>query len=161
MTPRILNMRETILRNLHIFDQTAQEKQIALATTLVEPLLVYADEKVLETIFRNLLSNAVKFTPRGGNVTIAGAQDGHTATIAVADTGIGIGQEYLPKLFRIDAQYKRKGTADEQGTGLGLILCHEFIEKSGGKIWVESKVGKGSTFKFTLPQQPPDRMPIS
>lgn len=88
-------------------------------------------------------------------MTISGTQDSDTAIIAVTDTGIGIGQEYLHRLFRIDAEYKRKGTADEQGTGLGLILCQEFIEKSGGKIWVESRVNEGSTFKFTLPQQPP------
>lgn len=155
MTPQMVNIREAILRNLRIFDQTAREKQIALTTTLETPMLVYVDEKMLETIFRNLISNALKFTPCGGTVTISGAQDGHTAMIAVTDTGIGIGEKYLPKLFRIDEQYKRKGTADEQGTGLGLILCREFIEKNGGEIWVESKVNEGSTFKFTLPQQSP------
>ncbi len=155
MAPQMVNIREAILRNLRIFDQTAREKQIALTTTLETPMLVYVDEKMLETIFRNLISNALKFTPYGGTVTISGAQDGHTATIAVTDTGIGIGETYLPKLFRIDDQYKRKGTADEQGTGLGLILCREFIEKNGGEIWVESKVNEGSTFKFTLPQQSP------
>ncbi|MDY0092860.1 MAG: hybrid sensor histidine kinase/response regulator [Candidatus Vecturithrix sp.] len=155
MTPQMVNIREAILRNLRIFDQTAREKQIALTTTLETPMLDYVDEKMLETIFRNLISNALKFTPCGGTVTISGAQDGHTAMIAVTDTGIGIGEKYLPKLFRIDEQYKRKGTADEQGTGLGLILCREFIEKNGGEIWVESKVNEGSTFKFTLPQQSP------
>lgn len=155
MAPRMLNIREAILRNLHIFDQTAREKQITLTTTLDKPMLVYVDEKMIETILRNLISNALKFTSCGGRVTISGTQDGDTTTIAVADTGIGIGQEYLPNLFRIDTQYKRKGTADEQGTGLGLILCQEFIEKSGGKIWVESRVNEGSTFKFTLPQRPP------
>lgn len=161
MSPQILNIRETIAPNLRIFEQTAREKQITLTMTLAEPMLVYVDEKMLETILRNLLSNAVKFTPRGGSVTISGVQDGSLTTISVSDTGIGIGEEYLPRLFRIDAQYKRKGTADEQGTGLGLILCQEFIEKSGGKIWVESSVNEGSTFKFTLPQQPPGLMPIS
>ncbi|GAK54978.1 response regulator receiver sensor signal transduction histidine kinase [Candidatus Vecturithrix granuli] len=155
MAPRIVNIREAILRNLHIFEQTARDKQIALTTSLEEPMFVYVDEKMLETILRNLISNAVKFTPYGGKVTISGGQDGYMATIVVTDTGIGIGQEYLPRLFRIDAQYKRKGTADEQGTGLGLILCQEFLEKNRGKIWIESRENEGSTFKFTLPQQPP------
>lgn len=151
--PRILNIRESILRNLRIFESAAQEKGIRLIMSIEEPIPVYADEKMIDTVLRNLFSNALKFTYPGGTVTIAAAQDGQTAIVTFTDTGIGIGSAHLPKLFRIDTHYKREGTANEQGTGLGLILCKDFIEKNGGTIGVESEVGKGSTFTCTLPQK--------
>ena len=151
--PHILNIRESILRNLRIFESAAQEKGVRLIMSIEEPIPIYADEKMLDTVFRNLFSNALKFTHPGGTVTIAAAQDGQRATVTISDTGIGIGSAHLPKLFQIDTHYKREGTANEQGTGLGLILCKEFIEKNGGTIGVESEVGKGSTFTCTLPQK--------
>ena len=106
---------------------------------------------MLKTIFRNLISNATKFTPENGSITINYALSGSQVEVSVADTGIGIPPENLSKLFRIDTNVSTKGTANETGTGLGLILCKEFIGKHNGKIWVESEEGKGSEFKFTLP----------
>lgn len=106
---------------------------------------------MVNTVIRNLVSNALKFTPTGGAIEIsAQAREDHLE-IAVSDTGTGIPQEDLPKLFRIDVQYTNVGTGGETGTGLGLILCQDLVEKNDGKIWVESEVGEGTTFRFTLP----------
>ncbi len=95
--------------------------------------------------------NAIKFTPQDGSVLVYSEEDQNYSTIKVQDTGIGMEQTTLDKLFRIDVSHSTRGTEDELGTGLGLILCKELTEKQGGKIWVESKIDEGSTFYFTLP----------
>ena len=105
---------------------------------------------MLKTILRNLVSNAIKFTNNGGTINIKARTNNSNVTISVSDNGIGIPPENLTKLFDISEVLTTKGTAEETGTGLGLLLCKEFVEKHGGKIWVESEVGKGSDFKFTL-----------
>ena len=105
------------------------------------------------TIIRNLTSNALKFTHNGGEIKLFARGNGHTVEFHVIDTGVGIPDEHLPLLFRIDTQYTNPGTLGEQGTGLGLILCRELVEKNHGIIWVESKPGYGTTFRFTLPCQ--------
>jgi signal transduction histidine kinase len=106
---------------------------------------------MLKTILLNLISNSIKFTNTGGKITINVEELSENITISVSDTGIGIPPENLAKLFDISEVMTTKGTAYETGTGLGLLLCKEFVEKHGGKIWVESEVGQGSEFKFTLP----------
>jgi signal transduction histidine kinase len=111
---------------------------------------------MLKTIFRNLVSNAIKFSHENGSITLKSAVIDQQIEVTVADTGIGIPPENLSLLFRIDTTVTTKGTANETGTGLGLILCKEFVEKHNGKIWVESdpdsnREDKGSEFKFTLP----------
>ena len=106
---------------------------------------------MIETIFRNLISNAIKFTNDGGKVKIIAIAKGSFAEIAVIDNGVGISKENLNDLFKIDEQFRRDGTANEKGTGLGLILCREFIEKNNGTINVESEEGKGSRFLITIP----------
>jgi len=118
-------------------------------------MIVWADESMLLTILRNLVSNAIKFTPEGGKVKIsAQLNPDHWVQISVSDTGVGIPQHVIPDLFRIDVSYSTKGTANEPGTGLGLVLCKEFVEKHHGKIWIESKKNVGSTFYFTIPTEP-------
>ncbi|MBE0646735.1 MAG: ATP-binding protein, partial [Bacteroidales bacterium] len=112
---------------------------------------VLADRDMILTVLRNLISNAVKFTSFGGKIHIIVTPNHDFCEISVRDSGIGISKEDIDKLFRIDSKFSTRGTADEKGTGLGLILCKEFVEKHGGKIWVESELGKGSTFRFTLP----------
>ncbi|MFZ6012772.1 MAG: sensor histidine kinase, partial [Bacteroidota bacterium] len=110
-----------------------------------------AHKNSVNTVVRNLISNAIKFTPEGGRITLNVQQTATDVQVSVADTGVGMTPEILQKLFRIDTKHTTKGTANEKGTGLGLILCKEFIEKNGGRIWVESKLEKGSIFYFTLP----------
>ncbi len=114
---------------------------------------------MINTVLRNLITNALKFTNNGGAIKISviefkvPEQEKLQVKISVKDTGIGIKKGVLDKLFKLDESYTTKGTDFEQGTGLGLILCKDFVEKSGGKIWAESEFGKGSTFYFTLPMQ--------
>ncbi|NJO87730.1 MAG: hypothetical protein HC831_01300 [Chloroflexia bacterium] len=113
---------------------------------------IKADVNMLGTVFRNLLFNAIKFTRRGGRIEISCAvYNEKYVKISIADNGIGIPANKLSKLFRIDEATSTKGTENEKGTGLGLVLCKEFVERNGGKIWVESEAGKGSTFHFTIP----------
>jgi signal transduction histidine kinase len=114
--------------------------------------MVYADQAMVGTVVRNLLSNALKFTYPGGTITISVMLAERAVSIGVTDTGIGIAAEDLSKLFRIDSKYKRPGTAKEKGTGLGLILCKEFVEQQGGAITIDSAVGQGTTVTVTLPQ---------
>jgi PAS domain S-box-containing protein len=132
----------------------AEQKQITLIHT-GPSVEVYANVTMADTIVRNLIGNAIKFTPPGGTVTITTSQEGHEIRMTVADTGIGIPPDKLAQLFRIDGRTQRDGTNGEKGTGLGLILCKEFVEKQGGQIRVESEVGKGTTFTFTLPARQP------
>lgn len=138
--------------------QIANNKSIMVTSKIKKGLFIYADKYMLSTILRNLISNAIKFTYEHGMVTITTKYlmpkqliDDKQLEVSIADTGVGIRDEEIPKLFRIDTAYSTKGTGKESGTGLGLILCKEFVEKHGGQIWVESEPGKGSTFKFTLP----------
>ena len=117
-----------------------------------EDLRVLADVKMFESLMRNLVFNAVKFTPKGGMIIIgAKPMPGNTVEISICDTGIGMNQGIMDHLFALDGQSNRKGTEGEPTTGLGLIICKDYVEKHSGKIWAESEEGKGSTFRFTLP----------
>ena len=106
---------------------------------------------MFETVFRNLVGNAIKFTNENGTILISANKENSFCKISVKDDGVGISEENIAKIFRIDSKHKTPGTMGEKGTGLGLILCKEFVEKHGGKIEVKSEVGKGSRFSFTLP----------
>jgi signal transduction histidine kinase len=106
---------------------------------------------MMDTVLRNLLSNALKFTHQGGKIQVSAQPNGAHVDIMVADTGTGIPKEDLPRLFRIDIKYSHHGTAGEEGTGLGLILCKDLVEKNNGRIWVESIPRKGTTFTIRLP----------
>ncbi|MCP4396325.1 MAG: hybrid sensor histidine kinase/response regulator [bacterium] len=149
--PWHVKLVKPVSQNLALFYLNAQQKKIELKSTVAEKLSVYADKNMIDTVFRNLVSNALKFTHSGGRIAISAEQKGDFVEVAVADSGTGIPEEDLPKLFRIDVKYKNSGTAGEEGTGLGLILCKDLVEKHGGVIRVESEVGKGTVFKFTLP----------
>jgi PAS domain S-box-containing protein len=136
----------------------AEKKKIRMFTAVNFGTVVLADEQMVRTVFRNLISNAIKFTPEGGQIRIYSetfkeeGEQKEMIMMCITDTGVGISPENLERLFRIDQQVRSTGTANEKGTGLGLILCKELIDKHGGKIWVESKVGKGSKFCVTLPK---------
>ncbi|HAW09152.1 MAG TPA: hypothetical protein DCW42_08330 [Bacteroidetes bacterium] len=136
---------------LSLLKPVAQKKEIQIISNIDENLSVFGDINMINTVLRNLVSNAIKFTPIGGNITINSEIIDGFVKISVSDTGIGISEENLNKLFTLDQQITTIGTNQEKGTGLGLIICKEFIEKHNGIISVESKIGKGSTFSFTVP----------
>lgn len=146
-----INLKNLIEENISNHLLISTNKEINLRSDIKDDIFVFTDRNMINIVLRNLLGNAVKFTPRFGNVNVSTILDGNAVSILVKDTGIGISNDNINKLFRIDTDYKRAGTANEQGTGLGLKLSKEFVEKLGGKIWVESELGKGCDFKFTLP----------
>lgn len=152
--PRYIDFRDIVEQNLLLFMKNAEKKNIQLISSIKEPVFIYVDNNIINVVIRNFISNALKFTEEGGSVVISAQQNKKYVTVSIKDTGIGISKENLSKLFRIDVTLKAIGTAGEQGTGLGLILCKELIEKSGGSILVESELGKGTTFTFTLPRTP-------
>ncbi|MEI6888190.1 MAG: PAS domain S-box protein, partial [Bacteroidota bacterium] len=130
----------------------AKKKGIQIIYHVPEDLVVFADENMLRGIIRNLASNAVKFTPKFGTITIAAKQlPDKSVELSFKDTGIGMSREMIDDLFKLDVNTSRRGTEDEPSTGLGLIICKDFIEKHDGKFWVESEEGKGSVFYFTIP----------
>ena len=114
---------------------------------------VFADVNMVETIFRNLVSNAIKFTNENGLIKITSKDMNGFEEISISDNGIGILESDIEKILNSGIQHSASGTENEKGTGLGLILCREFVEKNGGKIWVESEVNNGTIFKFTLPKK--------
>jgi signal transduction histidine kinase len=132
--------------------EMATAKQIEIKIDIPVNLSIYADNQMFNTITRNLVTNAIKFTPQGGKVTLsADSLNDKFVEIAIKDTGIGMPEDILKNLFNLGAVTSRKGTEGEPSTGLGLIICKDFVDKHGGKIRVESKEGKGSTFYFTFP----------
>ncbi|MCP4401079.1 MAG: hybrid sensor histidine kinase/response regulator [bacterium] len=151
--PEHCDLSMVAAQNIALFTPNAEQKQISISPLIQEQTIVLADVNMLDTVMRNLLSNALKFTHAGGTVEVSARHDLHGVEISVSDTGTGIAEEHIPKLFRIDAKNKHLGTAREKGTGLGLLLCQEFVKQHGGSIRVVSEVGKGSTFSFTLPKE--------
>ncbi len=149
--PEHVLLRQVIKDGLLLFDNIATEKSITIKNDVPESLIIFADKSMLSTIIRNLISNAIKFTREGGEVVVSARQNPEEVQVSVEDNGIGIATEMTEVLFRIDTNISTPGTNKEKGTGLGLILCKEFVEKHGGSIWVESEEGIGSTFSFTLP----------
>jgi len=150
--PVKLSFQEQVEPILGLLSANARGKSIELTGNIEKGLTILSDQNMVHAVIRNLASNAIKFTPENGSVTItAHAVPGNMAEITVSDTGVGIDPENLNNLFRVENQHSTKGTRGETGTGLGLILCKEFIERNGGSIRVESEPGKGSRFIFTLP----------
>jgi len=151
--PEEYDLRETVNNVISLLKMSADNKNINLYSEIQEPVFVYADKNIISTVIRNLLNNAIKFTQANGEVKITASSKNGVIEISVIDSGIGISKDNIKNLFKIDLYYSTKGTTGEKGTGLGLILCKEFIEKNGGEIWVESEAGKGSIFFFTLPKK--------
>jgi two-component system sensor histidine kinase/response regulator len=149
--PQNLSLSATCGNIIEILTPGANAKNIIINYSATDHLIVFADADMLKTVMRNLVSNAIKFTNNGGTISITARQIDSNITISVSDNGIGIAPDNLSKLFNISEVITTTGTAKETGTGLGLLLCKEFVEKHGVKIWVESEQGKGSEFKFTLP----------
>ena len=136
-----------------LYQVNAARKKISLSNVIENEFQINADKFMIDTLLRNLVSNSIKFTSQGGEINILAEEipNEEMLQISIEDTGVGMTDEVLAKLFKIDEHVTTKGTEKEKGTGLGLILCKEFIEKHGGKIWAESTLGEGSKFKFTIP----------
>jgi two-component system, sensor histidine kinase and response regulator len=149
--PEIMKLTDIIQRNLVFLQATANLKNIRIDYHSREDFLVKADANMLDTVLRNLISNAIKFTNKGGLIKIEATSASPMLVISIADNGIGMPASELPGLFKIEKNKSRPGTANETGTGLGLILCKEFVTRHGGEIWAESTPNVGSTFYFTLP----------
>ena len=149
--PEVFNLQSSVIDVIALLDNQAKKKCISIITNIRDRCFAYADKNMVDTILRNLLTNAIKFTPENGNIIVSTFNHHDHVEIAVRDTGVGIGKEDIEYIFRIDRKTTTLGTDKEKGSGLGLILCKEFIEKHGGKIWAESELGRGSTFKFTIP----------
>ncbi|MCD4772710.1 MAG: PAS domain S-box protein, partial [Bacteroidales bacterium] len=154
--PEKINLYLKAKETYDFLNQSAEKKSIKLINQIAENVYVEADIDMLATIIRNLFSNAIKYTHKYGKITIKtflvpDENNIQYVGISVSDTGVGIPKEMQSKLFDIGENTSMQGTENETGTGLGLILCKEFVEKHGGKIWVESEIDKGSTFYFTIP----------
>lgn len=154
LKPQTFDLRPVIENNLELYEQVAQKKNITVVNTLQHSIRIYADMDMIDLVVRNLLSNGLKFCKGNDTITFTITEDEKIATICVQDTGTGIAPEVLPTLFG-EGHISQRGTAGEKGTGLGLTLCRDFVEKNGGTIWVESTVGKGSGFYFTVPKHAP------
>lgn len=149
--PEIFHLHAAVDENINLIKDMAAHKNIILASLVGENLKVYANRETVDVVIRNLVSNAVKFTERNGSVKVEALSNEHMVKVTVSDTGTGMSDEEKQKVFRIEAGFRKPGTEKETGTGLGLILCKEFVEKNGRSICVESEIGKGSRFIFTLP----------
>ncbi|MBE0647425.1 MAG: GAF domain-containing protein [Bacteroidales bacterium] len=149
--PEDYQLTDLINQAVPIFIDIAGQKSITIDLELAPGIRVNVDNEMIATVLRNLISNAIKFTVPGGKITVSTRVTISEAVVSVSDTGVGIDPDRIDKLFRVDETSSTPGTQNEKGTGLGLILCKEFIKKNGGRIWVESERNKGSVFYFTLP----------
>ncbi len=150
-SPKEIDLSPIIFEIIELSNPIAKLKEISIIQNQSGEIKVYADEDMVRTVLRNLISNAIKFTKHGGEIIVSTAFDQNQVEISVSDNGIGMNAKTLKKLFDISTNTTTPGTENEKGSGLGLVLCKEFVEKQGGKIRAKSKVGKGSDFKFTLP----------
>jgi len=149
--PEKTNLSDVVREVLDMSNSIAKLKNISLNYIQTDDIEVYADLNMLKTILRNLISNAIKYTHLNGKIDISSVQNQNKTEITVSDNGVGMSEETRNRLFKVETNNTTSGTQNEKGSGLGLILCKEFVEKHGGEIWVESELGKGSTFVFSLP----------
>ena len=148
-------MNSLVNETINLLKKKKKKKQIRLINQIDKEQKVYADRPTTTTIIRNLLSNAIKFTHPGGKIAVWAEKETENLITGISDTGVGIEKDKLESIFQMGDKASATGTSGEQGTGLGLILCKEFIELNKGSIWAESQPGKGSTFYFSLPVKEP------
>ncbi len=149
------DLNELVNNNVNLLTNQAENKKINIEIAQQDSTIVKAHQNSINTVVRNLLSNAIKFTPERGKIKIGIVSNEKDWIVKIADNGVGMPQGVVDKIFRIDTKHSTQGTAKEKGTGLGLILCKEFVEKNGGQIWAKSKEGKGSLFAFSIPKSQP------
>lgn len=147
----VFDIAASLKENSELLDNQARHKNISIENKSELSLMVKAHPNSIHTVIRNLISNAIKFTPPGGKITLRAEPQNNYVRISVEDTGEGISSELAAKLFKVGVKHTTPGTSNEKGSGLGLILCKEFVEKNGGTIGLESSVGRGSVFYFTVP----------
>jgi signal transduction histidine kinase len=164
-TPTVFDIHNEINSVITVLENNATQKDIKLINEVDSGIMVEADRNMIHSVIQNIVTNSIKFSNANGRVVIRGRVpltyakakssnepgDRQWLEVSISDNGIGIPEEILPRLFKLNGQYSSAGTANEPGTGLGLVLCHEMIEKNGGRIWAESISGQGTTFIFTIP----------
>ena len=148
--PNRISLPDSVSENIELLLLAAQKKQIELTADIDSGIFVMAYEDMINSILRNLITNAIKFTLKGGMESVSDEIKENLVEINVKDTGVGMDENTRKKLFRLDETQTTAGTDNEAGTGLGLVLCKEFVERHGGQIRVESEPGNGSKFVFTL-----------
>lgn len=151
-SPSITSLEQIVQENIDLLSEIAASKSIKLLNRIESKTVTYSDSNQIDIVVRNLLSNALKFTPEHGIVTIGAVEKTKHWEVYIRDTGIGMNEETLGKIFKKDSTHTTYGTNDEKGTGLGLSLCKEMVEKNEGIIWVDSSVNSGSSFYFTIPK---------
>jgi len=149
--PDLVDLDALVATNVARYQFAAQAKCVTLKTDDMTPLCAYADPRMLDTVVRNLLSNAIKFTPHDGHISFSARREGAFAILSIADTGVGIPPHRLQHLFALGSRQSSTGTTGETGTGMGLVICKELVDRQGGTISVESAEGKGTTFSLRLP----------
>src|SRR5574338_1384449 len=151
VNPREIDIKKLTDESFELLGVTARQKGITLSNGINSHYVVLAEEEMISSVLRNLITNAIKFTHKGGLINISAKPEDDQLYISVADNGIGMDKETMDSIFDIVSKKSRPGTAHEEGTGLGLILTKEFVEKNGGELSVESQPGSGTTFTFNLP----------
>jgi len=152
--PGNFDLKEVVQSNVQLFATNALEKGVQIDNNIDDHTMVFADKTMIESVIRNLISNALKFCNQDDSIVISAEADTTNVTICISDTGVGIREQDLDKLFGME-NFTTRGSKNEEGTGLGLLLCKDFIEKNNGTIWVESELTKGSRFYFTIPVAAP------
>jgi signal transduction histidine kinase len=150
--PEVINLKNTINSIAELFNSGTESKNITLTLDIQNELQTFADLNMFETVLRNLISNSIKFTSEGGRISVSVIEVKDFITISVSDTGVGMDSDKIEKLFQTGQSISTLGTQNEKGSGLGLLLCKEFVELNKGKISVKSKCNEGSTFSFTVPK---------
>jgi signal transduction histidine kinase len=150
--PLYIDVAALINESAELLNKSARQKSVTISVELPHSLIFFADTAMMSTILKNLISNAVKYTYPGGQIVIRAEMKAAELLVSVVDNGIGISKENQEKLFRMEDIPSVVGTQNEKGTGLGLLLCKELVEEHGGRIWVKSQPGEGSTFSFSIPK---------
>ena len=151
--PKNINIHRLVQKNVRLLKPLADKKSIDIINEIVEDIVSFSDAAHIDIVLRNLLSNSIKFTNSNGSITISGIEEDGHLQLSISDNGVGMNLEAQNRLFKKNNYESTFGTNNEKGTGLGLYLCQEMVEKNGGKIWVESVLKKGTTFYFTIPSK--------
>ena len=150
--PVEFNLHKQVEDTISVLRANAEEKKILLLNEANQKVRITSDKNIFSTVLRNLVSNAIKYTSSEGLIRVRSEETGNYIQVEVEDNGVGIPEENMEKLFILEKTFSTKGTSEEDGSGLGLILCKEFVEKNGGELWADSVPGQGSRFFFTIPK---------